>query len=277
MIGTRVTGMVCVSTLLFGCGSPPDPERPGNAAVPTEQAAETYQVQRSAGAALSLVYRAQKPEELVLLELYNDKVVFTALVSRRKFEEVMVLKPPTYFSYEGSDYVRNDGLLFWGKVGKPESVSVDGAQFHGFALANDSQISAEGEAARTALEAMKSRSRLKLEKHYWNSKNEKAFPSFDLAPVRDKVSTLSSSSASTFSVSEKDARCRQEGPRKIVWLESSEGSYALNGQATDLVEKSAASGTPWRDARGRPLHVGRDVLGVQVTTALIEAGLRKCK
>ena len=52
----------------------------------------------------------------------------------------MALKPPTYFSYEGSDYVRNDGLLFWGQEAQPESVSVDGKPFNGFVLVNGSQI-----------------------------------------------------------------------------------------------------------------------------------------
>lgn len=213
----------------------------------------------------------------MLLELYSDKILFTALIARRNFEEVMDLKPPTYFSYEGSDYVRNDGLLFWGEVERPESVSVDGKPFHGFALVNDSQIAAEGDVARNVLEEMRSRRHLKLEKHYWNSKNEKSFPTFDLEPVREDLNKLSRSSTSTFTVNDGQTRCRQEGPRKIVWIETAKGAFALNGQAIDLVEKSAAGGRPWLDSEGRPFQLGRDVLGVDVTMALIEAGLRKCK
>ena len=71
------------------------------------------------------MYQTSKRDEIVLLELYSDKITFTALIGRRKFEEVMTLKPPTYFTYEGSEYVMNDGMLFWVAVGKAESVSVD--------------------------------------------------------------------------------------------------------------------------------------------------------
>jgi hypothetical protein len=276
MVTAKLVAILCVSTTLAGCGSQPSLDRSEEPAVATESTGKTYQIQTSAGAALSLVYRALKPGEIVLLELYSDKIVFTALISRRKFEEVMVLKPPTYFSYEGSDYVRNDGLLFWGQKGRPESVSVDGKPFNGFVLVNGSQISAEGDVARTVLAAMRSGSRLKLEKHYWNNKNEKAFPSFDLRSVRYELDKLGTSSASTFMVSESQTRCRQEGSRKIVWIETAKGAFALNGQAIDLVGKSAATGRPWLDSEGRPMQLGRDVLGPQVTTALIEAGLRKC-
>lgn len=244
--------------------------------VPAEHTGKTYQIQTSAGDTRSLLYRTSKRGEIVLLELYSDKIVFTALISRGKFEEVMALKPPTYFSYQGADYVRNNGLLFWGEKGRPESVSVDGKPFDGFVLVNNSQISAEGDAARNVLDAMRSGSRVKLEKHYWNSNNEKAFPIFDLDSVHDGLGKLGPSSASTFTVNEGQTRCRQEGPRKIVWIETAKGTFALNGQAMDVVEKSAASGSPWLDSGGRPLQVGRDVLGPEVARALIEAGLRKC-
>ena len=90
------------------------------------------------------------------------------------------------------------------------------------------------------------------------------------------VSLGSERGKTSATTSEDQTRCRQEGPRKIVWLESANGSYALNGQAVGLVEKSAASGSPWRDSQGRRVQLGRDVLGLEVTTALIEPGLRKC-
>ena len=189
----------------------------------------------------------------------------------------MVLKPPAYFEYKGSEYVRNDGMLFWGEIGKSESVSVDGRPVEGFALVNQSQISAASDAARAVLDAARSGNRLKLEKHYWREDGQKGFPSFALASVRDDLSNLSASSATSFTVSESETRCREEGPQKIVWVESAAGSFALNGHAMSLAEIRSDGGTPWLGPDGRPVRIGRDVLGLEVTGQLIQAGLRKCK
>ena len=223
------------------------------------------------------MYETFKREEIVLLELYSDKIMFTALISRRMFEEVMALKPPTYFRYGGLEYVKNDGMLFWGAVGKAESVSVDGKVFKGFVLVNKSQISAEGEATRMVLEALRSGNHLKLEKHYWGRDKQKGFPIFDLTPIRDNLPKLNASSASSFTVSDSETQCRQDGPRKIVWVETSKGSFALNGQALDFVKSRRNAGNPWLDLDGRPVRVGRDLLGVDVTAPLIEAGLLRCE
>ena len=273
-MNTRLVAvLVGACTMLLGCGSDPSSERRAS----TEITGKRYRIQMSAGDARSLVYETSKREEIVLLELYSDKIIFTALISRRKFEEVMVLKPPTYFRYGGSEYVKNDVMLFWGTVGQAESVSVDGKVFEGFVLVNKSQISAEGEAARMVLEALRSGNHLKLEKHYWGDDRQKGFPSFDPTSIRDDLPKLSASSASSFTVSDSETRCRQEGPRKIVWVETSAGSFALNGQAMALVESRRKAGNPWLDSDAGPVRVGRDVLGVDVTASLIKAGLLRCE
>ena len=209
-----------------------------------------------------------------MLEMYSDKIVFTALISRRKFAEVMALKPPTYFEQKGVEYVKND-LLFWGGAGKEESVSVDGEMFGGFSL-NGSRIIGEGEVVHAVLQAAKSGDRLKLEKHYWGPNNEKGYPNFALPALREELDNLRSASATSFTVSDAQTRCKREGPRKIVWLEADEGTFALNGPAIELVKTSSEAGAPWRDAQGRPVRLGRDVLGIDVTTPLIKAGLRMC-
>jgi len=79
---------------------------------PVQPAGRTYRIPLRAGTAASLVHKTSKKDEVVLLELFSNKIMFTALISRRKFEEVMTLKPPTYFQYNGLDFVRNDGMLF---------------------------------------------------------------------------------------------------------------------------------------------------------------------
>ena len=283
--------LVGVCAMLIGCGSEPSSDRAtdsqGNGErraaktferrASTETTGKTYRIQLSAGEAQSLVYETSNRDEIVRLELYSDKIVFTALISRRKFEETRVLKPPTYFIYRGLEYVRNDGLLFWGNVGKSESISVDGKILEGFVLVNRSQISTEGEAARMVLEELRSSKYLKLEKHYWGGDQQKGFPSFDLSSVQGDLPKLNASSASSFIVGDSETRCRQEGLRKIVWVETSAGVFALNGPALALLRSRRNDGHPWLDLDGRPVRVGRDVLGVDVTASLIKAGLLRCE
>lgn len=234
-----------------------------------------YNIQVSAGTPLNTVHDTSKREEIVLLELYSDKIAFTALVSRRKYEEVMALQPPTYLKHEGLEYVQND-LLFWGESGKAEQVSVDGEVFEGFSLASrTAQIVAKGSQVGKVLTAMMSGDRLRLEKHYWNDANEKDFPVFDIDSIREGLSELGASSVSGFTVRESETRCKSYGTRKVVWLDNPAGVFALNGPAIELVQ-SGSNDVPW-ESRGRPLQIGRDVLGTAVTAALIQAGLQKCR
>ena len=234
-----------------------------------------YKIQLSAGDALKAVHDASKRDEIVLLELYSDKIVFTALISRREYEEVMVLKPPTYLTHEELEYVQND-LLFWGESGKAEQVSVDGKVFGGFSLSSGkTQIVAEGSQVGDVLAAMMSGDRLRLEKHYWIDANEKDFPVFDIGVIRKGLSDLDASSASGFTVRESETRCRSYGTRKVVWLDNPAGVFALNGPAIELVQ-SGSSDVPWVSG-GRPVQLGRDVLGTTVIQALIQAGLKKCR
>lgn len=234
-----------------------------------------YKIQVSVGDALNAVHDASKRDEIVLLELYDDKIAFTALISRRKYEEVMKLKPPTYFKHEGLEYVQND-LLFWGETGKAEQVTVDGEVFEGFSLASGkTQIVSEGSQVRNVVTAMMSGDKLRLEKHYWNDANEKDFPVFDIGAIRDGLSELSASSESDFTVRESEVRCKSYGKRKVVWLDNPAGVFALNGPAIELL-KSGSSDVPWEHG-GRPVQIGRNVFGTDITGALIQADMQKCK
>lgn len=266
-----------MALMLLACGSeqePPATQHRQPASGESEQDRQ-YRIQLSAGDALTAVHDTSKRDELVLLELYSDKIVFTALISRPKFEEVMALKPPTYHTHEGLEYVQND-LLFWGKPGKAERVSVDGEVFKGFSLApGKTQILAEGSRAESVVTAMKSGDTLRLEKHYWNDANEKAFPAFNIGPIREGLSALNSSSEAGFTVRESETRCKNDGPRRLVWLDNPAAIFALNGQAIELAQ-SGSSDVPW-ESDDQPVRIGRDVLGTDVTAALIQAALEKCK
>lgn len=292
----RAVTLSLMALLLFACGCDQQPAptqrlQPG----PTQRLEPTptqrlqpasgestqdrqYKIQVPAGDALKAVHDAFSSytrDEIVLLELYSDKIVFTALISRREYEKVFGLKPPTYFTHEELEYVRND-QFFWGKSGQAEQVSVDGKVFGGFSLSSGrTQIVAEGSQVGDVLAAMMSGDRLRLEKHYWIDANGKGFPVFDIGVIRQGLPDLDASSASGFTVRESETRCRSYGTRKVVWLDNPAGVFALNGSAIELVQ-SGSSDVPWVSG-GRSVQLGRDILGTTVTQALIQAGLKKCK
>lgn len=70
--------------------------------------------------------------------------------------------------------------------------------------------------------------------------------------------------------------CDSDGKRKIVWINTSHGSYALNGSAIDWVQKSEKAGTSIIGADGNPVKLGRDYIDANKLHELIQTGLRKC-
>lgn len=153
-------------------------------------------------------------------------------------------------------------------------MSVDSEVFKGFSLGSArTQIVAEGSQVGSVLTAMMSGDRLRLEKHYWNDANERDFPVFDIGSIREGLSEVGAFSG--FTVRESETRCKSYGTRKVVWLDNPAGVFALNGPAIELVQ-SGSSDAPW-ESGGRPVQIGRDVLGTDVTAALIQAGLQQCR
>jgi len=69
----KQAAVIALSCVLLSCGATTD-ENP--------DAGKTYTVQVAAGDARTKVYETSKRGEIVLLELYRDKIVFTALISR---------------------------------------------------------------------------------------------------------------------------------------------------------------------------------------------------
>jgi hypothetical protein len=239
----------------------------------------SYEVKLAAGASCHEVYESSKRDEIVLLELSSDRIVFTALISRRKYEEVMALRPPTYFEHKGREYVKNQ-LFFWGKAGKSELVSVDGKEFKGFTLRlDDMQVAAEGASVGAVLDALAEGNELRLEKHYWNDAGNKAYPTYKASAFAQRLSQLTPSTALTLTVRESETRCKSYGPRKVIWLDHAQAVIALNGQAMEFALNGELNGSkdiPWQ-AAGRPVLIGRDVLGPSVTQQLIKSGLKKCE
>ena len=122
------------------------------------------------------MYETSKRGEIVLLELYKNEVIFSELISRVKYNEIMTLKPPTYFRYRGVDYIKDNQVnnIFWGRDGELIPVSIDGNSLGGFFYKNK-QIRATGKSAKDALNAIKLGSSLKLERHYWGKNDKKEY------------------------------------------------------------------------------------------------------
>lgn len=73
-----------------------------------------------------------------------------------------------------------------------------------------------------------------------------------------------------------DLRCKQSGLRKPVWINTSHGTYALNGHAISWVKRSKASGAPLIGTDGKEWKVGRNYIDPSILHSLIQKGLKKC-
>ena len=71
--------------------------------------------------------------------------------------------------------------------------------------------------------------------------------------------------------------CRNSGGgRKVVWINTDKGTYALNGPAISWVQKTNAQGTPLVGSDGNPIKLGRHHLALKTVQKLINAGLKEC-
>ncbi len=75
----------------------------------------------------------------------------------------------------------------------------------------------------------------------------------------------------------KDVRCKKIGSRTRVWMNTSHGSYALNGTAISWVNKAKKDGFPLIGADGKEFKIARDYIAPIKLQKLIKIGLTKCK
>ncbi len=66
------------------------------------------------------------------------------------------------------------------------------------------------------------------------------------------------------------------GGRKRVWINTSQGTFALNGPAIQWAQDANTSGSPIIGSDGKPLKLGRDHLPISAVSELIQVGLRQC-
>lgn len=71
--------------------------------------------------------------------------------------------------------------------------------------------------------------------------------------------------------------CRVAGDgQKTVWMNTTEGSFALNGHAIEWMKSSNAIASPLVGSDGGPFKLGRDHFDRSVIQKLITEGLKDC-
>ncbi len=216
----------------------------------------------------------------VILQVTGDKVSFSATVPFSEYKKIFTFNPPPVLNYKGVKLVKND-MFFWGKYNNPERIKIDGKVFQNFhkSSQNEYQISNNEGVYTELIKAFKAGNSMVLDKHYWQSK-VKRYPSFSLAGfTKAYVRYIEGNELSRAAVKEFDPAglmCKQDGSRKSVWINTSHGTYALNGQAISWYKRSKSIGAPLLGADGKEWKIGRDYIDPSKLMDLIQKGLNKC-
>lgn len=183
----------------------------------------------------------------VVLEVRPKEINVVSLVPFKDYTKYFTHKYPTYLSLDGIDLVKHTSF-FSGKKGGSTSITIDSEKIPGFIKSSEYQVTYQEKAIDQIISKMKKGNSVKLNQHYYPKGGDKAFPTFSLIGFSaaymqlNNGATLDKSLAKTFPVS--GLKCKSNGPRKSVWINTKHGSYALNGPAISWVQKSAKMGVP---------------------------------
>ncbi len=163
-----------------------------------------------------------------------------------------------------------------GEKNSKVEVEIDGKIIDGFVRVNGSQLIYKGQTFDDLVSSLKKGGLLKINKHFYDSKGVKSYPHFSLIGFTDTYSMLSKESerqlTNDFPVS--GLHCKKVGQRKRVWVNTSHGSYALNGPAISWVE---SIGPQLLGSDGKPMKLGRDHISSGDLSFLITEGLKLCE
>lgn len=71
-------------------------------------------------------------------------------------------------------------------------------------------------------------------------------------------------------------KCKKSGQKKSVWINTSHGTYALNGQATTWFNRTKELDVPLLGTDGKEWKIGRDHIDPSDLQDLIKEGLKLC-
>lgn len=214
----------------------------------------------------------------IIAEVTNSSAKFTALVSSKEYRKIFTNNPNAYIQLNGTKLVPHE-TFFWGKTGDAVPIEIDRTSVIGFKKAkhNDYQILFNGN-YDALIEKLKKGHTLTIRKHFFKKNGQKAYPTFSLIGFTKNYSTavdkLTNTPSKTFPIS--GLMCKQNGMRKRVWINTSHGSYALNGSAISWVQTAKTSGYELIGSDGNPFKIGRDYISSPLLTKLISTGLQHC-
>ena len=213
----------------------------------------------------------------VVCQVSSNDISFNALVPYSEYKKYYTLNPPVKLQYKGYDLVKHDSF-FWGKKGSSVKIDIDGVEFGGFTRKNSHQITYTGSQFNQIIKNLRKGNKLKLDKHFWNEEGNKSYPKFSLIGFTKSYSMINKNKLIkvTKQYSTSGLRCKTQGKRKMVWINTSHGSYALNGPAIDWVKSNEDMGKPILGSDEKPMKIGRDYIPSDKLHNLIDKGLKIC-
>ncbi len=213
----------------------------------------------------------------IVCQVNPNEIYFEALIPFSDYKKYYTLKLPTKLEYKGMNLVRHDNF-FWGKENAPVEVEIDGEILDGFIRESGHQLVYKGDKIKNIIGKLKKGRKLIIRKHFWNKHGEKSYPKFSLMGFTNSFSKINSSRDKPLhqEYPHSGLHCKKRGTRKLVWINTSHGSYALNGQAIEWVKSVRKTGKPLLGSDGKPMKIGRNHIPPGKLSELIEAGLKLC-
>lgn len=213
----------------------------------------------------------------IVCQVNPNQIYFEALIPFSDYKKYYTLNPKTKLEYKGMKLVRHDNF-FWGKENDPVEIEIDGKGLNGFIRKNGHQVIYKGDKIKDIIEKLKKGKKLIIRKHFWNKHGEKSYPKFSLMGFTNTFSKINfkrdNGLHKEYPLS--GLHCKKKGTRKVVWINTSHGSYALNGQAIEWVKSEKKTGKPLLGSDGKPMKIGRNHIPPDKLSDLIEEGLKLC-
>ncbi|MGK7344952.1 MAG: hypothetical protein ACNS63_04005 [Candidatus Nitrospinota bacterium M3_3B_026] len=213
----------------------------------------------------------------IVCKVTPNQIYFEALIPFSEYKKYYTFKLQTKLKYNGMNLVRHDNF-FWGKENTPVEIEIDGKGLDGFIRKSGHQVIYKGDKIKNVIGKLKKGRTLIIRKHFWNKHGEKSYPKFSLMGFTNSLSKINFDKGSglykEYPLS--GLHCKKRETRKLVWIDTSHGSYALNGQAIEWVKSLKKTGKPLLDSDGKPMKIGRNHIPPNKLSDLIEEGLKLC-
>ncbi len=221
---------------------------------------------------------SQKWNVFLVFQVNPNETSIKALIPYSDYQKYFTLKLPTLFKYNGKKLVKHD-TFFWGKTDSPVEVEVDGERIEGLVRISGYQVIYKSEDSKETIDKIKKGATLKLNKHYWDKQNQKKYPTFSLTNFTKTYAKISGEEKRSVSDDLKiySYKCKSNGSRKTAWINTSNGSYALNGHTIAWVDKNKSNGYPVLGNDGEPMKLGRDHFSSEKVSEWIQECLKNCR